>query len=79
MPTSAHRSLSVIANEIKATWPRVNFAAAPYLDAMKTLSSINDMYYADSAKSIVRYFLANASSYRGPDAKRIKAELRSML
>jgi mitochondrial fission protein ELM1 len=31
-----------------------------------------------SAKSIVLYFLSNASSFRGPEAKRIKAELKGM-
>lgn len=31
------------------------------------------------AKTIVVYFLSNASSFRGPDAKRIKAELKSLI
>ena len=75
----AARPLSTIASEITATWPKVNFAAAPYLDAMASLNSINDRYVCDSAKSIVLYFLSNASTYRGPDAKRIKAELKAML
>ena len=30
-------------------------------------------------RSIVLYFLANAQQWRGPDARRIKAELKSML
>jgi hypothetical protein len=33
----------------------------------------------DGAETIVRYFLSNASTWRGEDAKRIKAELKSML
>lgn len=28
---------------------------------------------------LIRYFLANAQTFRGADAKRLKAELKSML
>ena len=72
------RELNVIAREIKADWVKVNYAAKPYLDAMSTLGSINDDYYADSGKSVVLYFLANAQSWRGEKAKAIKAELKKM-
>jgi hypothetical protein len=72
------RPLSVIAQEIEKTWPKVNYAARPYLDAMKTLSSIEDNYMHDSGKSIVLYFLSNATTWRGDDARRIKAELKSL-
>jgi hypothetical protein len=57
----------------------VYFGAAPYLDAMGTLDGINDSYGCDSARNIVAYFLANASTWRGDAAKRIKAELNAML
>jgi len=73
------RPLYQIANEIKKTWPKVYFGAVPYLDAMTTLNSINDKYGWDSADSIVRYFLSNATTWRGEDAKRIKAELKAMI
>jgi hypothetical protein len=33
----------------------------------------------DSAESVVLYFLANASSYRGDKAREYKAELRAIL
>ena len=72
------RSLSTIAREIEGSWPKVNYAARPYLDAMKELESIDDMFYMDTAKSVVLYFLANAGSFRGEDARRLKAELRSL-
>ena len=39
----------------------------------------NAPYYYDSAESVVLYFLANAQGFRGEDARRIKAELNSML
>ena len=76
---TASRSLSDIAREIRRDWKAVNFAARPYLDAMGGLDSITDSYGMDSAKSIVAYFLVNASSWRGPKAKEIKAELNKML
>lgn len=73
------RPIFEIAREIRATWPKVNYAAVPYLEAMEYLTTMDSMYALDSAKSIVRYFLANASTYRGEAARRIKAELKSML
>lgn len=72
------RSLSAIAREIRKTWPKVYFGAVPYLDAMSTLGSITEDYGCDSGHSIVLYFLLNAATWRGPDAKRIKAELKKL-
>jgi hypothetical protein len=73
------RPLYKIAADVRMHWANVNYAAEPYLKAMEQLDSIDDMYYYDSADMVVRYFLANANSFRGEDARRIKAELRSML
>lgn len=73
------RSISTIAQEIKRTWAKPNFAAVPYLDAMAQLETVDDSYYADSGRTIVSYFLANAGTFRGDDAKRIKAELKEMV
>lgn len=73
------RPLYEIAEEIRRDWKNVNFGAKPYLDAMSTLTNVTDNYGMDSARSIVNYFLANASSWRGDNAKRIKAELKSMV
>lgn len=72
------RPLYEIAREIRKDWSPVNFAAKPYLEAMRELSSINDDYYADSGRSVVLYFLSNAASWRGENARRIKAELKSL-
>lgn len=73
------RPISAIARDIRRDWgPKVNYAAKPYLDAMSSLDKITDSYYEDSAKSIVIYFLGNASSYRGETAKALKAELKSI-
>jgi len=72
------RPLYVIAREIKQTWPNVNYAAKPYLEAMSQLDKVSDCYGYDSGTSVVLYFLSNARSWRGEDAKRIKAELKAM-
>ena len=37
-----------------------------------------DQYYNDSAKSVILYFLSNASSFRGERAKALKAELKAL-
>jgi hypothetical protein len=77
---SPNRPLSEIAAEIRKDWgSKVNYAAKPYLDAMGQLYSATDNFGADSAKSIVIYFLSNASTWRGETAKRVKAELKKMV
>ena len=73
-----NRSLSVIAAEIRKDWKKPYFGAVPYLNAMMCLDKITDNYGFDSAKSIVLYFLANASSWKGETARRIKKELNAM-
>ena len=73
------RPISEIALEISNEWKKPYFGAVPYLEAMRSLSSIDDKYGYDSADSIVLYFLSNASSWRGDAARRIKAELKAML
>ena len=77
--TTTARPLSTIACDIRRHWPKVNYAAVPYLQAMAQLNKITDNYYHDEAKSIVIYFLSNARSWRGDHARRIKAELKAMI
>ena len=72
------RPLYEIASEIRKDWKKVYFGAVPYLDAMSSLDSIEDRYIMDSGKSVVCYFLSNASTWRGEVAKRVKAELKKM-
>lgn len=75
------RTFQQIARDIKSVWLNVYFGAVPYLEAMLTLdtSDPNDAYMYDTAGDIVRYFLANAQTFRGADANKLKAELKSML
>jgi len=73
-----HRPLSEIARDIRRHWGQVNYAAKPYLDAMMSLNQIGDKYGHDDGKSIVLYFLGNARSFTGDEAKKLKAELKTI-
>jgi len=74
------RPIHEIATEIKKDWgAKVYFGAKPYLDAMQTLNSIDENYIEDSACSVVNYFLANATTWRGEVARRVKKELNDMV
>jgi hypothetical protein len=79
MATQQTRPLSAIARDIGQHWHNVSPYAAPYLEAMRSLGSIESNYFQDSAESIVLYFLSNASAFRGPEARRIKAELKGIV
>jgi hypothetical protein len=71
--------ICTLAAEIRQDWKTVNYAAVPYLNAMADLDTMQDHYGCDGARSIVAYFLSNASTWRGETAKRIKKELNQML
>ena len=76
-------SISELAHVIREDWGSrgkgVNYAAKPYLDAMMCLRTVDDRYGFDDGRGIVRYFLGNASSWRGDVAKAVKAELKARL
>jgi hypothetical protein len=75
-------SISQIATIIRKDWKshakngKIYFGAVPYLDAMHTMDKITDNYGADSGKSIVLYFLSNATTWKGETARNIKKELQ---
>ena len=75
------RSVTEIANEIAKVWgEKVYFAARPYLDAMRSHEFECDGHYGyDSGESIVLYFLSNATTWRGDEARRIKKELNGLI
>jgi len=72
-------SISEIAVVIYRDWKRVYFGAAPYLSAMLSLDSISDNYGLDSGRSIVTYFLGNATTWRGEIARAVKKELNARI
>ena len=83
------RTFSAIAAEVLNLWktkygkdlPWSLKCSLPYLEAMIACETTdkNAQYYAETVESVVVYFLANITNWRGDDAKRIKAELKSML
>lgn len=73
------RPLYEIASDIRADWKNVYFGAMPYLAAMRDLDKVTDNFMYDSGDSIVRYFLANARTWKGEKAREVKAELKAML
>lgn len=73
------RPIFRIANEILEHWPKPFHAAIPYIKAMRDLTKITDHYGCESASTIIVYFLANSSTFRGEQARRLKDELRAML
>ena len=79
MAATPARPIHVIATDIRAHWPKPYYGAVPYLTAMYALDTIDSDYGLDSARSIVNYFLANANTFRGEDARRLKAELKALL
>lgn len=79
MTTTQTRPLYEIAKEIRKDWgSKVYFGAVPYLNALSTLDKPTDSYINESAKTMVIYFLANATTWRGETAKRVKAELKKI-
>lgn len=73
------RPIHEIARDIIRHWPNVYFGAKPYLGAMRYLATVNDHYGMDTGDSVVRYFLSNATTWRGDTARAIKAELKAHL
>ena len=72
-------TVSEIAYAIAKDWTNISPYAADYLNAMKEITDIDGAYYADTAKSVVMYFLANASTYRGENARAYKSLLKAMV
>ena len=74
------RKLYEIANDISRDWRNVTRSPAyAYLEAMHNLATLDDKYGLDSGKGIVCYFLANAATWKGEVARRVKKELNDIL
>lgn len=73
------REIWEIADEIDKLWTKPYFGAEPYIKAMKWVSRPSDPYGADDGEYLVIYFLANANTWRGADARRIKKELKDIV
>jgi len=79
-PDYSKMSISQLACCIGVDWRKakggIYFGAKPYLEAMATMDKITDNYGMDSGKSIVLYFLSNATTWKGETARNIKKELQ---
>lgn len=80
MAQTPHRSPSAIAADIRRLFPKGGSAwvyVKPYVEAMEQLVSWRDVYIRESGEEIALRFLSNASAWRGPEAKAIKAEIKA--
>jgi len=68
--------LNEVGQAVLDNWPKVYYAARPYLDAMLLLTDISQNFGMDTGKSVVVYFLGNAQTWRGEPARLIKKELK---
>lgn len=73
------RPVYEIAREIQKDWKNPFYGAAPHIQVMLQMESITDSYGLDMPGESVLRFLANAQTWRGPVARRVKAELNTML
>ena len=73
------RPLYEIARDIRKHWANPTVYAQPYIGAMREMTTVEKGFYDDPGYEIVAKFLSNAASWRGAEARRIKAELRSMI
>jgi hypothetical protein len=77
LPDFSNLTISELAFIIYKKWSNIYFGAKPYLETMQTFNqvSLSGNYGYDSKKSIVLYFLANATTFKGEYARAIKKEL----
>ena len=75
------RTFAEIVKEIRTLWSKPHFGAVPYLEALGTINSSDKdaPYLFETAADLVPYLLSNMTTFRGADARRIKAELKEMV
>lgn len=75
------RTFAQIAKDIKIAWPKINPYAKNYLNALMEINSSDPTakYYLDEAGDIALYFLSNATSFRGEQARKLKQELKDLI
>lgn len=75
------RTFAAVAREIKATWTKPYFGAVPYLEALEKCETTDKdaTYICERVKDLVPYLLCNMTTFRGADARRLKAELKEMI
>lgn len=71
------RTPAEIFAEVQRDWKKPYYGAKPYMEALAQLGSWDSAYYADEARGLGLYFLANAGTWRGEVARRVKAEIKA--
>jgi hypothetical protein len=74
--------LSELAEMAYNDWPAArseNHPAGAYLVPLLGLENLQSRYGVERGEGLVRYFLANAGSWRGEIAREVKRELRRRL
>ena len=77
--TLEQMSIRQLAMVVEQSWVKMSPHAKPYVAAMRQLESIRDKFVFDDGESVVRYFLVNATTWRGETARKVKAELNRRL
>ena len=76
MTASGHRPLHAFARLIANDWgSKMYFGARPYVRDMRSLVDVTDSVVYDDGLDVITRFLVNASTWRGPVARAVKAEL----
>jgi len=75
----SHKPIKEYAKEILRDWKRPAIPAKIYLDAMLEIDQADDDYIFEKGAGILAYFLANAESWRGETARKIKKELNKIV
>lgn len=78
-PLLQRMTIAALADVTRRDWKKVYFGAVPYLEAMRSLTSVQDNYGMDTGRSVVTYFLCNAQTWHGPIAKAVKKELNARI
>jgi hypothetical protein len=73
------RTLKEIAGDIRKDWKDIDLDAKYNLDAMASLTSVDEMYGNDKGRQIVNNFLWNSDNWKGVVADNIKAELKDIV
>ena len=75
----AHRLIMEIARDIKKAWPKPYFGAVPYINAMACMTTADKLYGEERCRDVLNYFLANANTFRGEEARKLKQELKDLI
>lgn len=70
-----------IVQVIRQDWARPYFGAVPYLDALGSMDTddLDALYGVERIRDILPYLTGNLTTWRGPVARAVKAELKGRM